>query len=382
MPTEDAAAARPLTVVQLLPALEAGGVERGTLEIAQALVAAGHRSIVISDGGRLVDRLVAGGSEHVALDVGRKSIFSLRLVPTLRRQFRDLGADIVHARSRMPAWLTWLAWRGMDGATRPRFVTTMHGLNSVNAYSAIMARGERVICVSQSVRAHILKHYPKADAARLRVIPRAVDPLEFPHGHRPSSDWHKAFVAEHPALSTPVPWLCLAARGTRMKGHGDAIRLVSDLREAGVETRLILLGAREPGRAHYVDELRESARRNGVADAVVMTAPRRDVRDVMASSQLVLQLSPKAEAFGRTVVEALNLGVAVLGYDHAGVGEQLRDLFPQGAVPLGDRSGLATRARELLASGARPAPFERYRLAQMQEATLAVYRELQEASRP
>ena len=92
----------------------------------------------------------------------------------------------------------------------------------------------------------------------------------------------------------------------------------------GMAGGLILLGVREPGREHYVDELRRQAQRQGVADAVVMTSPRRDVRDVMAASALVLQLSPKPEAFGRTVVEALNLGVPVLGFDLAGVGEQLR----------------------------------------------------------
>jgi glycosyltransferase involved in cell wall biosynthesis len=372
---------RPLTVVQLLPALEAGGVERGTLEIASALVAAGHRSVVVSAGGKLVAPLVAGGSEHIELAVGRKSFASLWLVPKLRRLFRDLDADLVHARSRLPAWLTWLAWRGMDARTRPRFLTTMHGLNSVNAYSGIMARGERVICVSQTVREHILRHYPRTDPSRLRVIPRAVDPDEFPHGHRPDDEWRKRFVAEHPALAGPAPWLCLAGRGTRMKGHSHAIRLVADLREAGLETRLILLGVREPGRSHYVDELRAQANRHGVADAVVMTAPRRDVRDAMAASALVLQVSPKPEAFGRTVVEALNLGVPVLGFDLAGVGEQLRDLFPQGAVAVGDRRALAERAQALLASGERPAPFDRYRLAQMQAATLAVYRELAEAPR-
>lgn len=373
---------RPLTVVQLLPALEAGGVERGTLEIARALVAAGHRSVVISAGGKLVEALVADGSEHITLDIGRKSIGSLWRVPTLRRTFIALGADIVHARSRLPAWLTLLAWRSMDRATRPRFVTTVHGLNSVNFYSGVMVRGERVICVSQTVRSHILKHYPKTDPGCLRVIPRAVDPFEFPHGHRPDSDWRKRFVAEHPALSGAFPWLCLAARGTRMKGQGHAIRLLADLRESGVDARLILLGVREPGREHYVDGLRRQALHQGVADAVVMTVPRRDVRDVMAASALVLQLSTKAEAFGRTVVEALNLGVPVLGYDLAGVGEQLRDLFPQGAVAVGDRAALLARARALIDSGERPAAFDRYRLAQMQAATLAVYREMQEAPRP
>lgn len=372
---------RALTVVQLLPALDSGGVERGTLEIAAALVAAGHRSIVVSAGGKLVERLIAGGSEHITLAVGAKSIFSLALVPKLRRLFKTLNADVVHARSRLPAWLTWFAWRSMPTAARPRFVTTVHGLNSVNAYSRIMTRGERVICVSNTIRDYVQASYPNTDAARLRVIARAVDPNEFPHGHRPSGEWRKLFVGEHPALSGPAPWLCLAGRGTRIKGHQEAIRLTAALRDAGLETRLILLGVRERGRERYVDELRHYAQKHGVADAVVMTVSRPDVRDVMAASALVLQLSTQAEAFGRTVVEALNLGVPVLGFDHAGVGEQLRDLFPRGAVPLGDRAALVERARELLASGERPAAFSSYRLAQMQAATLALYRELLESPR-
>jgi len=166
-------------VVQLLPALESGGVERSTLEIADALVRAGHRALVVSAGGRLVSRLEALGAEHVTLDIGRKSLLTLRHVPALRRLFERERVDIVHARSRLPAWLGWRAVQGM-GTARPRFVTTMHGLNSPSAYSAIMARGERVICVSETVRDYLLRHYPKTDPATLRVIPRGIDPSAFP----------------------------------------------------------------------------------------------------------------------------------------------------------------------------------------------------------
>src|SRR5262245_45896562 len=124
------------TIVQLLPALEAGGVERSTLEIAEALVRAGHRAIVVSAGGRLVPRLTASGAEHVALDIGRKSLLTLRHVSALRRLFANERVDLVHARSRLPAWLGWRALRGMGDAA-PRFVTTVHGRNSPSRYSAI-----------------------------------------------------------------------------------------------------------------------------------------------------------------------------------------------------------------------------------------------------
>ena len=121
---------RRLTVVQLLPALEGGGVERSTLEIAEALVGAGHRAIVVSKGGRLLPRLDALGAEHITLDIGRKSPLVFRHVAALRRVFRDVEADIVHARSRLPAWLARLALRGMGAGRQPgpHFVTTAHGL--------------------------------------------------------------------------------------------------------------------------------------------------------------------------------------------------------------------------------------------------------------
>jgi glycosyltransferase involved in cell wall biosynthesis len=111
-----------------LPALNNGGVERSTLEIAAALTAEGHRSLVISAGGRWVDALIAAGSEHIRLDIGAKSPRTLLRVPALRRVLRDLNADIVHVRSRLPAWITHFALRGLR--PRPHLVSTVHGLNS------------------------------------------------------------------------------------------------------------------------------------------------------------------------------------------------------------------------------------------------------------
>ncbi|NUS39539.1 MAG: glycosyltransferase, partial [Lysobacter sp.] len=149
---------RRLTVVQVLPALEAGGVERSTIEIADALVHDGHRALVVSAGGRLLPELLATGAEHITLPIGRKSPLVLRHVPALRRLFAREGVDIVHARSRLPAWLARFALRGLRAP--PHFVTTVHGLNSPSRYSAVMASGERVICVSRTVRDYVLQHYP------------------------------------------------------------------------------------------------------------------------------------------------------------------------------------------------------------------------------
>jgi glycosyltransferase involved in cell wall biosynthesis len=365
--------ARRLTVLQLVPALDAGGAERSAVEIGRALVAAGHRSIVVSKGGRMVARLVVEGSEHVEMQIAEKRLGTLRQVSALRALIRREKPDIVHARSRVPAWLAWLAIRGLS--PRPHFVTTAHGLNTPNWYSAIMTRGERVICVSNTVRDHLLHNYPRTDPARLIVIPRGVDVDEFVYGYQPGDSWREWFFAEFPQLND-APLLTLPGRGTRLKGHADAIELVADLKARGIIVGLLLLGAHQQGREAYIAELEALAKERGVADRLAISAPRDDVRDVYAISALVLQLSNKPESFGRTVIEALALCRPVLGYDHGGVGELLADLYPVGRVAPRDRARLVERAAELLHRAPAIAPLQRYRLEDMQRATLAIYEDL------
>jgi glycosyltransferase involved in cell wall biosynthesis len=367
---------RPLTVVQLLPALESGGVERSTLEIAEALVQAGHRAIVVSAGGRLLPALAATGAEHITLDVGRKSPLALRHVPALRRLFAEMRIDIVHARSRLPAWLARLALRGLPVAARPRFITTVHGLNSPSRYSAVMASGERVICVSQTVRDYVLAQYPRTDPGKLRVIARGIDPAEFPPAPWPDRTARARVAALHPQLAGAGPLLLLPGRGTRLKGHADALRLLAGLRADGSDARLWLPGTRDTGREAYVAELGTLAATLGIVEAIAITPPTAAIAQAYAASDLVLQLSRKPEAFGRTVVEALSVGRPVLGWAHGGVGELLHELQPRGAVVPFDHAELEASARALLAQRSAPAITIPYTLRAMKEATLAVYAEL------
>jgi glycosyltransferase involved in cell wall biosynthesis len=365
---------RTMTVVQLIPALHSGGAERSTLEIARALVAAGHRSVVVSAGGRLVAQLEAEGSEHFTVPIGHKSLRTLFTVGALRRILREVKPDIVHARSRLPAWIGWWAMRGVK--PRPHFVTTVHGLNSPGRYSAILLRGERVIVVSQTLRDYVLRHYPDdIDTGRVAVIPRGIDTDAFPYGYRPDEAWQRAFFDEYPQLAG-APLLTLPGRGTRLKGHADAIELLADLVHRAIDARLLLLGADEPGREAYVAELRQLIHARGLDDKVVISPARDDVRDVFAMSALILQLSVRPESFGRTVVEALALCRPVMGYAHGGVGELLAELYPAGRVPLGDREKLVERAAELLRFAPPIPPPRSYRLVDMQEATLALYADL------
>jgi len=365
-----------LTVVQLLPALESGGVERSTLEIAAALVKAGHRALVVSAGGRLQASLEASGGEHINLPIGHKSLRVLCQVRALRQVMAREQVDIVHARSRLPAWVGWRALRGLPHAQRPRWMTTVHGLNSPSRYSQIMASGEQVICVSNTVRGHVLKHYPKTDPARLHVVPRGIDPAAFPWRKAPDVLARRAATQIDARLGGNGPLLLLPGRGTRLKGHADALALLAHLREAGLDARLWMPGAREPGRARYIAELETQARRAGVADALAITPPTTAIAEAYAACDLVLQLSRKPEAFGRTVIEALASGRPVLGWAHGGVGELLDELQPEGAVPAFNPAMLHVKAQALLAQPAPGSMAMPYSLERMQKATLAVYERL------
>ena len=367
---------RRLAVVQLLPALESGGVERSTLEIAEGLVRAGHRALVVSAGGRLLPALLQTGAEHFTLDIGRKSLLALRHLPALKQLFTDEQVDVVHARSRLPAWLGWKAVQGMAGATRPHFVTTVHGLNSPGWYSEVMTRGERVVCVSDTVREYVLQHYPRTDPDRLRVIPRGIDTAQFPRATQPDPAARSQVAALHPALAGQGPLLLLPGRGTRLKGHVDALRLLAALRAQGSAACLWLPGAREAGREAYIAEMENEASRLGIAGSVAFTAPTTRIAEAYAACDLVLQLSRKPEAFGRTVIEALSVGRPVLGWAHGGVGELLAGLQPAGAVPAFDETRLAATAQALLAQPPPALATMPYTLQAMQDATLALYQEL------
>ena len=372
------AGSRPLTVVQVVPELDSGGVERGTLEVAEALVGAGHRSLVISGGGRLVAALEAAGSEHLTWPIGRKSPFTWRFVPRLRRLLAERGVDILHARSRVPAWVAYLAWRHMPPGKRPRFVTTAHGVYSVNRFSEIMTRGECVIAVSESVRDYLRRSFPRADMTRVRVIYRGVDAKLFPPGYRPTPQWTADWYAKFPQLKDKYV-LTLPGRLTRLKGHEAFLRLVASLVADKVAVHGLIVGDADSSGKPYAESLRLEVA--GANLPVSFTGYRADMRDIYASSDLVLSISSHPESFGRTVLEALSMGVPVLGYDHGGVGEVLARAFPEGRVAAGDEGALLAKVCEFHRYPRLPPTPVPFTLKSMLAKTLALYAELASAPR-
>ncbi|MEJ2565605.1 MAG: glycosyltransferase family 4 protein [Gammaproteobacteria bacterium] len=363
-----------MTVVQVLPALEMGGVERGTLEVARRLVQEGHRSIVISAGGRMVAQLQAEGSEHLAWDVGAKRLATLRWIPRVRRFLRETRPDVLHLRSRLPAWVAYRAWRGLRDAERPGLVTTVHGFYTPGWYSSVMVRGERIIAISAAVRDHVLRHYPWVDAARIRVIHRGVDPDAFPFGYTPDARWLKEWNARHPGLRNKYV-VTLPARLTRWKGQEDFIAIVAALRQRGVPVHGLLVGGAHARKRHYETELRAQIEAQGLNDTITLLGHRNDLREIMAVSSVVLSLSRDPEAFGRVSLEALSLGRPVVAYAHGGVGEQLAEILPEGGVPVGDQDKVVERLLTWYGTPPQVPSRHPFTLERMLSATLEVYRE-------
>ena len=360
-------------MMQLVPALESGGVERGAVEVSEALCRRGHRSIVVSGGGRLVERIEAHGGEHFRLNLYRKSPSTLASAARLKRLISEHRPDVLHARSRVPAWVGLLTLKLVKASVRPAWVTTVHGLYSVSRYSRVMTSGQIVEVVSQTTHDYTLRHYPGTDPQKLFLNHRGVDPDAFPYGYAPPSDWIRAWRSQYPELGGRFV-VALAGRLTRLKGHHDLFEAIGRLRERGVDAHGLVVGDEDPRRAGYARELKQAAAQNRLDGAITFTGHRADIKQVLAVSDAVVSLSSKPESFGRSVLEAVRLGRPVVGYDHGGVGEVLRATYPAGLTPRGDIDGLTDRLASL-AQGrtSAPAPSDDFKLSDMLDRSLRLY---------
>ena len=369
-----------MKVLQILPALHSGGVERGTVEFAAELVRRGHDSVVISNGGPLVQQLEAQGSTHIAMPVHRKSPASFGQVRPLRAVLRELKPDILHVRSRMPAWISRLAWKGLPVSERPVVVSTFHGMYSVNPYSAIMARADHVIAVSECVRNYVTRHF-KVDENRLTVIQRGVDVDGF-RNQRLSETWLAELHHHHPELENKR-LIMMPGRISRWKGQLHFLEAMADIVRHNGECHGIVVGGVEPGKDRFMDELLTRRAELGLDRHVTFLGQRHDMAELYLASDLVCHMSTKPEPFGRTVTEALASGTPVVAFDRGGAAETLRACFPEGLVEPDNTSQFAEAALNLLHRPAPPIQLpERFRLAAQTESTLAIYDRLLMARKP
>jgi glycosyltransferase involved in cell wall biosynthesis len=368
-----------MKVLQVVPELNSGGVEEVTISFANFLAKEGHESLVLSNGGNLVAELDASGSRHLQLPVHKKSLFSLAHVPALVRLLKEERPDILHLRSRAPAWLCYLAWRKLPQPIRPTLVTTVHGFYSVNSYSAIMTRGQKVLCVSHAIRDYVLANYRKVPPSRLQVVHEGICATDFPYNHHPSPSWMERWQEEFPETKGQR-LLVLPGRLTRLKGHETFLHLLARLTEDSDDLHGVIVGGAHPKKKEYAIEMESLADDLGLAKKVTFTGQREDLRDILAISEIAFSLSQQPESFGLTVLEALSLGTPVIGYHDGGVAEILNEIFPTGAVPRDDFEALVQRTSSLLANPQTVPRNETFLSEKSHHETLECYQDLLSAS--
>ncbi len=341
-------------VLQVLPTLDTGGVEQGTIEIAQALVRDGFGALVASTGGRLVPVLQAAGGQHFTLPLAAKDPMSIvRNAGKLARLARAEGAGLLHARSRAPAWSALLAARR---AGLP-FITTYHGVYREEVpgkrlYNSVMARGDRVIAASRYVAGLIAARHG-TDPARIRLIPRGVDPAHFnPNASRSAQI---AQIASTLRLPVGAPVVVLPARLTRWKG---GLVLVEALARLARRDAVAVFVGSDQGRTGFAAELEQRARALGIADRVRLAGHCADMPAALTLADVVVSASTEPEGFGRAVIEAQAMARPVIATDHGGAAETIEEgetgYLGTARRPGGARGGTGSRAGA--AAGGPPRP--------------------------
>ena len=379
--TADAPAERrPPAILQVLPRLVTGGVERGTVELAQALVAPGWRAVVASAGGPMVREIERAGGVHVALPLASKNPFVMRAnIARLERVIAQHGIDIVHARSRAPAWSALAAAR-RRGA---HFVTTFHNAYGARTwlkrrYNAVMARGERVIAISDFVARHVHDTYG-VPWEKIITIPRGVDLVRFDPDHT-SADRMIRLATEW-GLPDGVPVVMLPGRLARWKGHRVLIEALRRLGRGALHC--LIVGS---GSERYRAELERDVAKNPPRCTVRVHDECRDIAAAYMLADVVVSPSTDPEGFGRVIVEAQAMGRPVIATAHGGAAETVIDGETGLLVPPGDADALAAALAEAmdLPPAARLALAERaiahirqnFTVERMTSSTIAVYEDV------
>lgn len=377
------------TILQIIPRLDTGGAERTTIEIAGAIVAAGGRALVATAGGRMLDQLAAAGAEVLAFPADTKN--PARIMSNAARLahiIREQGVDIIHARSRAPAWSALAAAR----RTRKPFVTTYHGAYGEKGrakalYNSVMARGD-VVIANSAYTARLIQTRYATPAHRIATIPRGIDPTAFDPAQIDPTRIHA--LRDRWGISRDAPVIIQVARLAGWKGQSVLIDAAGLLRARGLlDDTMIILAGDAQGRDDYVARLETQIARHGLAGRVRLVGHVDDVAAAYATARVTVIASTEPEAFGRATIEAqaaacpvivTRLGAppeAVLADSATAAGATGWIVAPGDAAGMADSLAaalaLSPQSRQLMGAAARAHVIARFTLAAMCQATLTVY---------
>ncbi|MCH2547264.1 MAG: glycosyltransferase family 4 protein [Alphaproteobacteria bacterium] len=334
-------------ILQVLPEMRAGGVERGTVEIADAIVKTGWKAIVVSAGGAMVHHLKHVGATHIELPVQTKNPLKMRSnAQSLERIIKEHKVDIVHARSRAPAWSAYWACQKTDA----RFVTTFHGTYNFDnkwkhRYNEIMTKGMSVIAISGFIQEHILANY-EVDKSRLRLIHRGVDMEKFTHDRITGMRVAELAKSWHMPEDIHMPVILCPGRITRWKGQHVLLEALAKIKDQPFFC--VLLGD-DAGHPTYRHELENKIIKSGLAGKVRITPNTNSMAEAYMLSSVVVAPSIEPEAFGRISIEAQAMGRPIIATNHGGFCETVMDGETGWLLEPGNVNALAAKLREVLA---------------------------------
>jgi glycosyltransferase involved in cell wall biosynthesis len=301
-----------MRVVQLLPELNEGGVERGVVELNREFVKKGIDSFVISAGGKLKKQINLDGGTFIKFDVCSKNIFTvISRVNGLKKILKEIKPDIIHVRSRVPAWLVYFANKSL----KIKVVSTVHGFNSVGFYSSIMQKADAVICVSNSIKEYIQKHY-QTNENKITVIPRGID-LELFNPKSIDETFIKNFKKEFNLNDKFI--VSSVGRVTQLKDYETFIKAIMLVKKEIPNIIGLIVGGVRSDKEDYLNSLKSLIKELNLEENIIFTGSQSKIEQIYALSDVLISSSKKPESFGRAVAEAICMNKPVIATNHGGV---------------------------------------------------------------
>lgn len=359
-----------MKIVQLIPELNEGGVERGVVELSRELVKLGFESVIISNGGKLVAQLEQDGALHVKLNVCSKNILSAPWrIWKLCRALQKIKPDLLHVRSRVPAWMVFFA----NKLLKIPVVSTVHGFNSVSFYSRIMTRADHVICVSNAIKQYIQKHYGVHEK-QITVIPRGID-LEKFNPHHLDASFIQSFKQQ---FNLEGKWIISTiGRVTQLKDLETFIEAIAILNKEFPNVVGLIVGGVRKDKQNYFSTLQNLVNSLHVKECIHFCGSSDKVAEIYSLSDVVVSSSKKPESFGRSVAEAIALNTPVVATGHGGVLDIINEGINGYFVEIENAQNLAEKimkASKLNFNG-HTYIAKMFSLNQMVEKTIRIYRD-------